>query len=274
MMTQAEMAEDSYTMISQLDEEERNRLVMENLPEVNYIARRIHNRIPKHVPLEDLMNAGIVGLLEAIDHYDSTRSVKLICFAKLRIEGAILDSLRDLDWSPRDLRKKGRQLEDAIHRLHSRLADTPSTAEIAQEMGLSPESVNALLSDLRGLDLGSLEALAAQDERGDQVYNYVPTSTDDDPACICLRSEIHEMLTQAASELSKREREVVALYYVEELTMKEAGAVLGIGEARVSQIHSAAILQLRSRMQALLNSRRLRQGPTTISTELHYGQAS
>jgi RNA polymerase sigma factor FliA len=256
MMTQTRTARDSYATISQLDQEERDRLVMENLPQVNFMARRLHNRVPEQIPLEDLMNAGIVGLLEAINHYDPSRGVKLMTFAKLRIEGAMLDSLRDLDWSPRELRKQGRQVEQAMNTLRWTLGRAPSETEIAAEMGIKLEALQGLLCDLRGLDLGSLEALAAGSERDDQIYNYVPTSPEEDPLFICMKSELRECLTQAVSELPERDRQVLALYYVEELTMKEVGAVLGVGEGRISQVHSAALLRLRGRLQELLASRR------------------
>jgi RNA polymerase sigma factor FliA len=256
MTTQAKTARESYAAISQLDQEERDRLVMENLPQVNYIARRIHNRVPEQVPLEDLMNAGIVGLLEAINHYDPSRGVKLMTFAKLRIEGAMLDSLRDLDWSPRELRKKGRQVEEAMNTLRSKLGYAPNETEIADEMGITLEALQGLLCDLRGLDLGSLEALASNSERDDQIYNYAPTSPEEDPLFMCMKSEIRECLTQAVSELPARDRQVLALYYVEELTMKEVGAVLSLGEARISQVHTAALLRLRGRLHELLSSRR------------------
>ena len=271
MSTQSKMAEEHYKAFSSLDEEERDSLVMENLPEVNFIARRIYNRIPKSVPLEDLMSAGVVGLLEAIDHYDANRNVRLMSFAKLRIEGAILDSLRDLDWSPRDLRRKAREVEDAMQRLRSRTEHSPTEDEIAEEMGMSLESMDALLCELRGVDLGSLEALAAQSERPDQIYNYLPTSSDDDPSYLCLQSELHEFLAQAVAELPRREREVIALYYVEELTMKEVGAVLDLGEGRISQIHSAAVLRLRSRMKELLAARPLPAVAQAASKEVRHG---
>ena len=270
-MTQAQIAEENYKAVAVLGQQERNRLVMENLPEVSYIARRIHSRLPKHIPLEDLMNAGVVGLLEAIDRYDASREVRLMSYAKLRIEGAILDSLRTLDWSPRDLRKKARQVEEALQRVRARTGDAPSEAEIAEEMGMSVESMDALLCKLRGVDLGSLEALAAQSERGDQIFNYVPTSAEDDPLCICIQSELRECLTQAVSELPERERQVIALYYVEELTMKEVGAVLGVGEARISQIHSTAVLRLRSRMQELLASQHLARPSVAALSEVFHG---
>ena len=257
MTTQAKTAQKSYTAISQLDPQERERLVMENLPQVGYIARRIHNRLPERVPLEDLTNAGIVGLLEAIDHYDPSRNIKLMTFARLRIEGAILDSLRELDWSPRELRKQGRQVEQALHALRHSLGRTPSEDEIAAALGIDLEAFQKLLCDLRGLDLGSLEAMAAESERDDQIYNYAPTPDSESPLCLCLQSELRESLTQAVSELPERERQVLALYYVEELTMKEVGAVVGVGEGRISQIHSAALLRLRPGLQQLLSSRRL-----------------
>jgi RNA polymerase sigma factor for flagellar operon FliA len=237
--------------LERLGDQERKRLVMENLAEVGYIARRIHSRIPEHIELEDLMDSGIVGLLEAINHYDSTRQVKLMTFAKLRIEGAILDSLRDLDWSPRELRKKGRQLEDALHRLRSRMGRAPAGDEIAAEMGLTLESLDNLLCELSGLEIGSLEAIAAQNERGDPVYPSVP-SRDEDPLSLCLRSESREILARALDELSLRDRQLIALYYVEDLTMREIGAVLGVGEGRVSQLHAAALLRLRTRIQELV----------------------
>ena len=232
-----------------MGDKERSRLVMENLPEISYIARRIHSRIPEHVELEDLMESGIVGLLEAIEHFDSRRQVKLMTFAKLRIEGAMLDSLRDLDWSPRELRKKGRQLEEALHRLRARMGRTPAHDELAAEMGLTLESLDHLLWELHGLDLGSLEAMTGQNERGDQPYP-IP-SHDDDPLCQCLESESHDLLARALDRLPERDRDVISLYYVEDLTMKEIGVILGVGEGRVSQIHAAALQRLRVHLQEL-----------------------
>jgi RNA polymerase sigma factor FliA len=248
-------AKRGYAAVANLDSADRDHLVMENLPQVNYIARRIHNRLPEHVPFEDLVNAGIVGLLEAINRYDPGRDTKLGTYAKLRIEGAMLDSLRELDWSPRELRKQGRAVEHALQTLSGSLRRAPSETEIAEEMGIDVPALQKLLLDLRGLDLGSLEALAAQSEREDQYYNYVPTSPGEDPLYLCLQSELREFLTQAVGELPERERQMLALYYVEELTMKEIGVVLGVGEGRISQIHSAALLRLRARLQALLSSR-------------------
>jgi RNA polymerase sigma factor for flagellar operon FliA len=234
-----------------LEDIERDRLVIENLVEVSYIARRIHSRVPEQVDLDDLMGSGVVGLLEAINHYDPKRQTKLMTFAKLRIEGAILDSLRDLDWSPRELRRKGRQLEEALHRLRMRMGRPPAQDEIAAEMGLTLESLDHLLCELRGLDLGSLEAMTTPNEQGEQANVSVP-SHDEDPLRQCLRSESRDVLVRALNELPKRDRELIRLYYIDDLTMKEVGARLGVGEGRVSQIHGAVLLRLRLRIQELL----------------------
>lgn len=254
MATSAKEAKRNYARGAELSAAERDEQVMENLPQVKYIARRIHNRLPEHIPIEDLVNAGIVGLLEAIDRYEPGRDVKLATYAKLRIEGAILDTLREFDWSPRELRKQGRAVERALQKLSGSFSRAPSENEIAEEMGIEVSALQKLLLDLRGLDLGSLEAIAGQSERGDQICNYVPTALEEDPLYICFQSELRTYLTQAVSELPERERQMLSLYYVEELTMKEIGAVLGVGEGRISQIHSAALLRLRVRLQDLMSS--------------------
>jgi RNA polymerase sigma factor FliA len=245
-----------YREISQLGQEERDRMLTETLPQVHYIARRIHDRLPPHVPLEDLVSAGIVGLLEAIHNFDPARSENIKGYAKHRIQGAILDSLRDLDWSPRDLRKKGRQIEEALHKLRTSLGRAPSETELAESQGMSLKELQSLLADLRGLHLGSLQALAPEPGREDEIDKYLPYAPEEDQLYLCQRSELRECLAHAVKELPDRERQMLALYYVEELTMKEVGAVLGVGEGRISQLHSAALLRLRARIQELLSLRR------------------
>ncbi len=254
MMTPLKEAKQNYEEVSNLDQEERNRLLMENLPEVQYIAKRIHDRLPSHVLLEDLVNAGIVGLLEAIRNFDSSRGVQVRTYAKLRIHGAILDSLRGMDWGPRSVRRRGRELEEAHRVLQAKLERPPSEEELAGEMGISLENLQGLLCDLRGLNLGSIQAIEEETGREEQVFKYSPNSPDEDPYYLCLQSELRDCLAKAVEELPERERQLLALYYNEELTMKEVGAVLGVGEGRVSQIHTAAMARLRVRMQELLGS--------------------
>ena len=242
----------AYEAYGGLNSVERERLLVEQLPQVKYIARRIHDRLPPHVLLEDLVHAGILGLIEAIQRYDPARHVELKSYAKHRIHGAILDSLRDLDWSPRPLRRKARRIEEAQQRLRARLGYSPSESQLAEELGMGLDKFQHLLGELRGLDLRSLQSETMEEGSGREVQNTAQADAPEDPYSLCLRSEMTGLLAKAVEELPERERQLLALYYNEELTMKEAGAVLGIGEARVSQLHSAAIVRLRARMSELL----------------------
>jgi RNA polymerase sigma factor for flagellar operon FliA len=253
----------AYEMFGSLNSAERERLLVEQLPQVKYIAKRIHDRLPPHILLEDLIHAGILGLIEAIQRFDPARHVELKSYAKHRIHGAILDSLRDLDWSPRPLRRKARRIEQAHQKLRARLGYSPSESQLAEELGMSLDKFQHLLGELRGLDLRSLQSETIEQcaERG--LTNLTQTADSQDPFLLCLRSEMTDLLARAIEELPERERQLLALYYYEELTMKEAGAVLGIGEARVSQLHSAAIIRLRARLAELLNA----QGPAGAQEE-------
>ncbi len=266
-MSPSKVAKRRYQEVSNLDQEERDRLILDNLPQVQYIARRIHDRLPPHIPLEDLINAGIVGLLEAIRNFDASRGAQVKTYAELRIRGAILDSLRELDWSPRAVRRKARQLEETHSRLRQTLDRSPSEQELADEMHMGIDELRTLLCDLRGLNLGSLQAIQQEDGRGEQVFKYAPNSPDEDPYYYCLQSELREHLATAVDELPERERQLLALYYKEELTMKEVGAVLHVGEGRVSQLHSAAMARLRARMQELLGEREREDGRHPGGTE-------
>ena len=243
----------AYETFSGLNSAERERLLVEQLPQVKYIAKRIHDRLPPHVLLEDLVHAGILGLIEAVQRYDPARHVELKSYAKHRIHGAILDSLRDLDWSPRPLRRKARRIEQAQQSLRARLGYSPSESQLAEELGMGLDKFQHLLGELRGLDLRSLQSETMEEGSGRETHNNTQTEPPEDPFSLCLRSEMTGLLTKAVEELPGRERQLLALYYYEELTMKEAGAVLGIGEARVSQLHSAAIVRLRARMSELLS---------------------
>lgn len=238
-----------------MDEEERNRILVEQLPQVRYIARHIHDRLPQHVPLEDLVHAGVLGLIDALNKYDHNKQVQFKTYAKFRIRGAILDSLRELDWSPRDLRRKARMVEEATARLSHEHGRSPTEQEIAEELGLSLEEFQHLLGDLDGLDLGSLRVESGEDDHDEALCEYVPGNPEESPYYLTLRSEMKEMLAAAIAKLSEKEQQVLSLYYYEELTMKEVGAVLGVGESRISQIHSMALLRLRSRLQEAFSMR-------------------
>jgi RNA polymerase sigma factor for flagellar operon FliA len=233
------------------DDDERERLLMEQLPQVRYIARRIHERLPRHVPLEDLVHAGVVGLIDALHKFDRGKHVQFGSYAKFRIRGAILDSLREMDWSPRDLRRKARRLEEAHNQLRLQLGRNPSEPELATAVGMDLRGLQLLLGEIDGLEVGSLRVASPRDGKEEDLSEHVPDHPEDTPLLLCLRSEMKGLLAKAISDLPEKERQVLALYYYEELTMKEVGAVLGVGESRVSQIHSMALVRLRARLSEL-----------------------
>ena len=229
---------------------ERDQLLMEHLPTVRYLARRIHERLPQHVDLDDLISAGVVGLIDAFSKFDHGKKVQFKSYAQFRIRGAILDSLRTLDWSPRELRRKGRAVEEAIRSVTQRVGRAPSEQEIAAEMELSLTEYQQLLGDLKGLEIGSLHMERSEDS-GDEELAYIPGSPEEDPLFRCLKGELKQRLADAIEDLPEKERMVLTLYYYEELTMKEIGVTLGVVESRVSQIHSSAVLRLRTALAGL-----------------------
>jgi RNA polymerase sigma factor for flagellar operon FliA len=236
----------------------RQQLLVENISEVRYIARRIHERMPAHVAFEDLVHAGILGLIDAVDKYDPQKNVQLKSYARFRIRGAILDSLRQMDWSPRNLRRQARRLEQASLELTGELGHAPSMPEIACKLGLPIGDLQRLVGELRGLRVGSLD-IWSEEGTGEEELP-VAFRVEEDPFQVTFGLEIRHLLEEALSELDEKEREVVDLYYLEELTMKKTGEILGIGESRVSQIHAAALVHLRARLVLILP--RSSEGPS------------
>jgi len=233
------------------DEQERERLLTEQLPQVRYLARRIHERLPRHVPFEDLVHAGVLGLIDALHKFDRNKHVQFGSYAKFRIRGAILDSLREMDWSPRDLRRKSRRLEEAHSKLRAALGRNPSEPELAAELGMDLRGLQLLLGEIDGLEVGSLRVQSSHDGKEEDLGEHLPDHAEETPLVLCLRAEMKDLLARAIQDLPEKERQVLALYYYEELTMKEVGAVLGVGESRVSQIHSMAVVRLRARLAEL-----------------------
>jgi RNA polymerase sigma factor FliA len=232
---------------------EEERVLLEHLPIVRFLARRIHERLPQHVDIEDLVSAGVVGLMDAFSKFDPNKKVQFRSYAQFRIRGAILDSLRTLDWSPRELRRKGRAVEEAIRTLTQRLGRAPVEPEVAAELGFALEEYQTLLGDLKGLEIGTLHVERSEDS-GEEELAYIPGRPDEDPLFRCLRGEMEERLTDAISELPDRERLVMTLYYYEEMTMREIGLALGVVESRVSQIHASAVVHLRAALRDLAAS--------------------
>jgi RNA polymerase sigma factor for flagellar operon FliA len=225
-------------------------VLLEHLPIVRFLARRIHERLPQHVDIEDLVSAGIVGLMDAFSKFDPAKKVQFRSYAQFRIRGAILDSLRTLDWSPRELRRKGRAVEEAIRQVTARLGRAAEEIEVAAEMGLGLDDYQQLLGDLKGLEVGTLH-MERNEDSGEEELSYIPGRPEDDPLFLCLRGELEGRLTDAIANLPDRERLVMTLYYYEEMTMREIGLALGVVESRISQVHASAVVHLRGALKDL-----------------------
>ena len=236
--------------------------MIEHLPIVRLIARRIHERLPPHVPIEDLYSAGVLGLLDAFGRFDPSMQVKFRSFAQFRIRGAILDSLRTLDWSPRDLRRKGRAIEEAIRTLTGQHHRSPTDIEIAEKLNIPLAEYQQLLGELKGLEIGTLHLDRSADSDEEEL-NYVPGRPEDDPLYRYLDGEMRDRLAKAINDLPERERLILTLYYYEEVSMKEIGLILGITEPRVSQIRASAVLHLRARLSAPAPPEELRRHRST-----------
>lgn len=221
-------------------------LVLQELSQVYYIAARIRERLPQHVELEDLVSAGVVGLLEASRSFDSTKNAQFKTFAKFRIRGAILDSLREVDWGSRLMRRRGREIADATARLEARLGRVPVEAEIAAEMQVDPVYLRKLVAQLDTLHITGQQVVRTEDSS--ESIDLVEAAPDLDslnPFEMCLEGEMRDHLADAIGKLSEREQLILSLYYREELTMKEIAKVVGVALSRVSQIREAAINKLR-----------------------------
>ena len=227
---------------------DREQLILDHLPQVRLIARRIHERLPGSVSLDDLVSTGIVGLISAIDHFDPKMNVKLKTYAEYKIRGAILDSLRGMDWAPRQQRKRVKQIEATINVLEQRLKRAPSEEEIAAELNLSMEDYHEWLIDVRGINLGSLEGSGGEDE-GRDLLRFVSDNEENWPSRLLERSELERLLAEAIERMPYVERTVLSLYYHEELTLREIAKVVKLHESRVSQLKSHAILRLRSNLE-------------------------
>jgi len=233
---------------------EQEQLMIDHFPIVRFVARRIHERLPQYVPFEDLYSAGVVGLMDALGKFDRSKHVTFRSYAQFRIRGAILDTLRSLDWSSRGLRRNGRAIEEAIQTLTAQLGRAPSELEIGNELRIDLESYQQLLGELKNLEIGTLHARRWEDS-GEEELVYLPNRPEDDPLFRYLHVEMRERLTEAIDHLPQRERLVMTLYYYDEMTMKEIGIILGVLQSRVSQIHASAVLHLRARLTDPANRR-------------------
>ena len=225
----------------------RDQIVLEHLPLVKAIALRVHENLPVHVDLDDLVHAGILGLFDAVTKFDCDKMVTFSSYAKHRIKGAILDSLRQLDWASRDLRRRHKQVEAATRELTSELQRTPSEAELAAKLGVDVDKWRQMAIDLRNVGLVSASTRANETE--DLPAPDFPSKPEMQPDNMCAHEQMRDMLGIAMKTLPERYQKVVALYYSNEMTMKEIGTVLGINESRVSQIHKTALEKMSVALQ-------------------------
>ncbi len=226
----------------------RDRVVLEHLPLVKAIAVRVHENLPVHVDLDDLVHAGILGLFDAASKYNPEKQVVFSSYAKHRIKGAILDSLRQLDWASRDMRRRHKQVEAATRDLASTLQRAPTEAEVAEKLGMDVDRWRTMMLDLR--NVGLISASTRSNEGDELPAPDFPSNPDSQPDSMCAREQLRAVLGVAMKTLPERYQKVVLLYYTNEMTMKEIGGVLGINESRVSQIHKSALEKMQVALQA------------------------
>src|ERR1700733_9334106 len=226
----------------------RDRIVLEHLPLVKAIAIRVHENLPVHVDLDDLVHAGVLGLFDAAGKFNPEKQVAFSSYAKHRIKGAILDSLRQLDWASRDLRRRHKQVEAATRELSATLQRTPTESEIAAKLGVDVERWRQMMVDLRSVGLISASTRTA--EHDDLPAPDFPSKPETQPDNMCSREQMRSVLGVAMKTLPERYQKVVFLYYTNEMTMKEIGGILGINESRVSQIHKSALEKMQVVLQA------------------------
>jgi RNA polymerase sigma factor for flagellar operon FliA len=231
--------------------EDRERLILDHLPQVKLIAKNIRERLPVSVNLEDLISAGVIGLIAAVDRFDPSRNVKLKTYAEYKIRGAILDSLRSLDWAPRGHRKHAKTIERAIADLETKLGREPSEEEIAAFLNLPLAQYHEWLSELPGLSLGSLEDTDGRED-GHNRLSYVADHEDRLPSRILERAELEQALARSIDRMPKVERTVLNLYYYEQMTLREIAGVLQLHDSRISQLKTQAVLRLRAHLQRYL----------------------
>ncbi len=232
----------------------KEQIVLEHTPLIRYIVNRIAVRLPSHIDLDDLHNTGVIGLMDAIEKYDPEKNCKFKTYAEFRIKGAILDQLRSLDWVPRSVRQKSRKLERAYGEVEQRLGRTASEDEVADSLGIQIDKFHELLNQVRGISLVNLEEIRGTNPDGDRTGTFSDIVEDihsENPFASLKTSESKQVIADTISTLPEKERLVISLYYYEDLNMKEIGAILGITESRVCQIHTKSVLRLRAKLKGL-----------------------
>lgn len=235
------------------NEEERNRLIIDHLPMIKFIATRIANRLPPNVQVEDLIEAGIIGLLDAIQKYDASKDVKFKTYAEFRIRGAILDELRAQDWTPRSVHQKVKKVERAYIDVEQRTGRTASDEEIAKEMNIPLDKFHKLINQVRNVSIISLEDLTKvmpTDER-ENIIECLKSPQDESIYERVNLKQVKKLLAEAINELHPKDQMILSLYYWDEMTMKEIGAIMGLAESTISERHTKAMLVLRQKLREI-----------------------
>lgn len=237
-----------------MDLEKRNELILTYTPLIKYIATRLASRLPSHVATEDLISCGIIGLIDAIEKFDLSKNVQFKTYAEFRIKGAMLDELRSLDWVPRSVRRKVTELENAFADLEKKFGRPPHDEEVAENMGIALDDYYRLVDETKAITFLDIDLLRQRSPEvvDNSIIGSISMDEEDPFAAISL-AQIREVVAQAISQLPEKEKLTVALYYFEELTMKEIGEVLGYTESRISQMHSKAMLRLRAKLKKALD---------------------
>jgi RNA polymerase sigma factor for flagellar operon FliA len=230
---------------------DRDQLVIAHVGLVKVMAHRLAQRLPSQVEMSDLISVGVLGLIDAAGRYRPAMGVPFDAFARRRVQGAMLDALRDLDWAPRSLRRLRRDIDSATANLRHSLKREPTDSEIATSLDMSPAEYERALDQIRTLDLGAVRQLDATGEDGSPLLELC-LDPDEGPDAQLQRTELKRLLANAIRELPERERQILALYYEEEMTMAEIGEVIGVCESRVSQLRSLALSRLRASLKKTL----------------------
>ncbi len=234
-----------------LNLQKRNELILKYAPLIKYVAGRLAMRLPPNVDVNDLISAGVMGLIDALNRYDPKRNIQFKTFAEFRIRGAMLDELRSLDWVPRSVRKKATLLEKTYAELEQKLGRPAEDDEVAEALGISLDEFYRMLEETKGISFVDIETIRRKipDLNEDDIFDLIVDPNQKDPFEDTKLRELRDILAQAITELPEKEKLVVSLYYYEGLTMREIGEILGYTESRISQLHSKAIARLRAKIR-------------------------
>lgn len=229
-------------------EQRRERLILEHMPQVRLIARRIQERLPRDIGLDDLISTGILGLIAAIDNFDPSHNVKLKTYAEYKIRGAILDSLREMDWVPRQKRRKARQIDSAVAAAEQRLKRCPTEEETAAELRISLQQFREWVTEVRGMNLERLRKAGGGDEAR-SIIETLPDSEENLPSSLLERSELRRLLDEVIERIPEVERRVLRMYYQDGMTLRQIAQIAHVHESRISQLKTQAIHRLRHRIR-------------------------